>query len=198
MWLCVATAYNATAATISVRDTSGVPVENAVVVVLGQRVDAIAETRVMDQVNKQFLPYVLIVQAGDAVKFPNSDNIRHHVYSFSPIRPFEIKLYSGVPGKSIVFDKPGVAVLGCNIHDSMIGYIFVADHQLAVNTDAGGEVVLPDNLNAGELMVWHPRLQQGVDNPVRVAGFDGKTSLTVSLALTPVIPQRKKGFGNRL
>ena len=49
--------------------------------------------------------------------FPNLDPIMHHVYSFSATKPFEIKLYSGDPPTGILFDKPGVATLGCNIHD---------------------------------------------------------------------------------
>ena len=81
---------------------------------------------VMDQVNKQFLPELLIVQQGQLVNFPNSDNIRHNVYSFSSAKSFQLKLYSGQPKEPIIFDTQGVVVLGCNIHDSMVGYIYVA------------------------------------------------------------------------
>lgn len=79
----------------------------------------------MGQRQRRFMPSVLAVQAGTAVAFPNFDTVRHHVYSFSPIKPFEIKLYAGTPAAPIVFDKPGTAVLGCNIHDTMAAFIHV-------------------------------------------------------------------------
>src|SRR5204863_937520 len=79
------------------------------------------------QKDKTFIPFVTVVQTGTPVQFPNQDPIRHHVYSFSPPKPFEIKLYAGTPVAPIVFDKPGEVVLGCNIHDHMLAYIYVVD-----------------------------------------------------------------------
>ncbi len=81
----------------------------------------------LGQRNKRFAPYVLPVQTGTAVSFPNFDTVRHHAYSFSPIRTFEIKPYVGTPVAPVVFDKPGTAVLGCNIHDRMAAYVHVVD-----------------------------------------------------------------------
>lgn len=82
---------------------------------------------IVDQINKQFSPRVSVVELGTAVTFPNKDNIRHHVYSFSEAKPFELKLYSGMPSHPVVFDKVGVVTLGCNIHDVMLGYVLVVD-----------------------------------------------------------------------
>lgn len=113
---------------------------------------------VIDQVNKEFVPVLSVVQTGTSVVFPNRDNIRHHVYSFSPAKVFELKLYSGQPAAPVVFDKPGVVVLGCNIHDWMISYVVVVDTPYFGKTDASGTLRL-DNLPPGEyeLNIWHYR-----------------------------------------
>ena len=81
----------------------------------------------MAQKGKQFDPTVLVVPVGTSVGFPNRDTVRHHVYSFSPVKTFELKLYSGVPANPVVFDKIGIAVLGCNIHDAMTAWVVVVD-----------------------------------------------------------------------
>lgn len=111
---------------------------------------------VMDQVNKQFSPTVLIVQQGQLVDFPNSDDIRHHVYSFSPAKVFDIKLYAGQPEKPEKFDTSGVVVLGCNIHDSMVGYIYVAKNHRAIKTNQQGMATLKDVIYPLSLTIWHP------------------------------------------
>ena len=115
-----------------VRDQLGNPLSDAVIeqVAIKNNESTPLPVAVMDQVNKQFSPTVLIVQQGQLVDFPNSDDIRHHVYSFSPAKVFDIKLYAGQPEKPEKFDTSGVVVLGCNIHDSMVGYIYVAKNQL--------------------------------------------------------------------
>lgn len=120
----------------------------------------------IDQRNKTFLPAVTVVQTGAAIAFPNSDNIRHQVYSFSPAKVFNIKLYSGRPSEPVVFDKPGVVVLGCNIHDKMLAWVLVVDTQWFSRTDAEGIAEI-SGLPAGdyELRFWHPGLQG--DYPVR-------------------------------
>ena len=73
----------------------------------------------------QFHPFVLIVPVGAKVSFPNLDPTRHHVYSFSPAKQFELKLFARDQSRSVVFDKPGVVALGCNIHDAMTAFIVV-------------------------------------------------------------------------
>jgi hypothetical protein len=100
------------------------------------------------------------VQVGTAVSFPNSDNIRHHVYSFSPAKKFELPLYSGVPAEPVVFDKVGFVTLGCNIHDWMIAYVAVLPTPHFQVTRQDGRAVLKD-LPAGQytVQVWHPALK---------------------------------------
>ncbi|WP_343628982.1 methylamine utilization protein [Roseateles sp.] len=147
--------------TVQVRDASGAPVPDAVVAVelRGQPAKAAAGvTATMGQKDRQFTPQLLIVQTGTAVNFPNFDTVRHHVYSFSPTKRFELKLYSGTPAEPVVFDKSGVAQLGCNIHDRMSAHIVVVDTPVFGRSDAQGEVKL--DLPAGEhrLRLWAARL----------------------------------------
>lgn len=109
----------------------------------------------MDQVNKRFLPDLLLIKQGQSVSFPNSDNIRHHVYSFSTAKQFELKLYAGKPKSSIKFEKNGVIIVGCNIHDSMIGNIYVAKN-VAMITNSDGKVSIDLDPRTGQISIWHP------------------------------------------
>lgn len=110
---------------------------------------------VMDQVNKQFLPDLLLIQRGQSVLFPNSDNIRHHVYSFSKTKPFELKLYAGKPKNPIKFETSGVVIVGCNIHDSMVGSIYVAQNSAMMSDETGKVIVDFDPIN-DQISLWHP------------------------------------------
>lgn len=115
----------------------------------------------MDQRALQFVPGVLIVRSGTAVDFPNSDQVRHQVYSFSAAKSFQLALYAGRAHPPVVFDRPGLITLGCNIHDAMIGYIYVTDSPWFGVTGTDGSLQLRD-LPAGEytVRVWHPRMAE--------------------------------------
>jgi plastocyanin len=143
---------------ISVKDARGAALADAVVWAtprVAPRERPRPEARV-EQRNERFVPMVTVVQVGTKVRFPNRDPVRHHVYSFSAAKPFEIKLYAGTSAPPILFDKPGEVVLGCNIHDDMIGYIYVVDTPWFAKTGADGVVRLTQ-LPAGdyELRAWH-------------------------------------------
>jgi plastocyanin len=114
------------------------------------------------QVARQFKPAVTVVTPGTSVLFPNQDTVRHHVYSFSPAKTFELKLYAGVPANPVVFDKVGIAVLGCNIHDNMVAWVLVVDTPYFGHTDAQGKLTL-DNVPNGnyKLRTWHASLPTG-------------------------------------
>jgi hypothetical protein len=149
---------------------------------------------IVDQINKEFVPYVLPVQVGSSVNFPNRDNIRHHVYSFSPTKTFELPLYSGTPATPILFDKPGVVILGCNIHDWMIGYIYVSESPYFAKTGADGKTVLAD-LPPGEYVVrtWHPRLEgreEATERKLTVAR-SGATEAVWEIGLLPDLRIRR-------
>ncbi|WP_310389807.1 methylamine utilization protein [Roseateles sp.] len=148
--------------TVQLNNAAGKPLAGAVVAVelLGRTGKAGSGAKAeMAQRERQFQPALLIVQTGTAVSFPNFDVVRHHVYSFSPIKVIDVKLYSGTPSEPIVFDKPGVATLGCNIHDRMSAHIVVVDTPLFAITDASGSARL--DLPAGEhrLKLWHPSMK---------------------------------------
>lgn len=143
---------------IQLVDQHGQTVANAVVVV-GQlnSPELTRPAAVMDQLNKRFQPHVLVIRAGQQVAFPNSDQIRHHVYSFSKPNDFEIKLYGGEAAAPVTFAQPGVVVVGCNIHDRMRGYIYVTHDEQAQVSDAQGRVFFSRKPPAS-IRVWHSGL----------------------------------------
>jgi plastocyanin len=130
----------------TVTDQQGRPVADAVLVAVpvdgNMRSVPRAREGSVDQVDKEFSPRVTVVQLGASVSFPNHDDVRHQVYSFSPAKRFELALYAGVPAQPIVFDKPGVVVLGCNIHDWMVGYIYVSESPFFAKTGKDGKAML--------------------------------------------------------
>jgi plastocyanin len=129
---------------VTVSDGSNQPVADAVVYATPLSPPPPGEHRAsIDQVNRRFVPRVSVIQTGTAVTFPNSDNIRHSVYSFSRTRTFTLKLYAGTPAKPVVFDQPGVVVLGCNIHDTMVAWLLVVDTSFFTRTAADGSASLP-------------------------------------------------------
>ena len=140
---------------VEVRDERGAPVTDAVVYATPEgKAPPPSRRAVMDQKNRMFVPHVLAVQTGTAVSFPNSDNVRHQVYSFSPAKKFQLPLYAGTPPKPVVFDKPGVVAIGCNIHDQMSAYVVVVDTPyFAKSSNGRAELAdLPDGTYA--VRVW--------------------------------------------
>ena len=154
-----AAAFGAAAAPLSVTvtDTDGKPLAEAVVYVIvkGLPAQGASATAQIEQRDKQFVPRVSVVQTGTAVLFPNNDSVRHHVYSFSPARTFDLKLYAGTPSQPVVFDKPGTAVLGCNVHDRMSAWVHVVDTPLFATTDAAGRATLDVPAGTHRLRAWH-------------------------------------------
>jgi plastocyanin len=181
---------------VRVANKEGKPVADAVVYFHSQGSPQAATARpsrpaTIEQIDREFVPYVMAVRAGTTVNFPNRDPLMHHVYSFSSVKNFEIKLYSGELPRGIVFDKPGIVTLGCNIHDWMLGYIFIADTPWFAKTAADGTARIAD-LPAGdyEIRLWHPEQRGGVAaKPVR---HDGRTNQ--ELGLTADVSLRKKKF----
>lgn len=140
----------------------------------------------IEQRNKTFAPAVSVVQTGTAIEFPNNDTVRHHVYSFSAAKVFELKLYAGKPEKPVLFDKPGVVVLGCNIHDRMAAYIVVVDTPWSAISQSDGVARVAD-VPPGEyqLQVWHPRRLGMPDIAPRALKVAGDLTETVRVDLKP-------------
>ena len=162
--LAAALAWPAAAATIEARvtDPRGNAVRDAVVYAVpeGRALPLAKRSAVMDQKNRMFIPHVLPVQVGTAVRFPNSDDIRHQVYSFSPAKTFQLPLYAGTPAKPLVFDKSGVVTLGCNIHDQMNAFIVVVETPYFDKTATDGRASL-GGMEPGRytLHVWYPDMR---------------------------------------
>jgi plastocyanin len=143
VFCAVAGASQAADLRVTVLDAVNKPVADAVVYATGANPPAREPRKAtIDQVHRQFVPRVSVVQVGTSIAFPNSDNIRHSVYSFSRPKTFTLKLYSGTPAAPVVFDQPGVVVLGCNIHDTMIGWILVVDTPYLAHSAADGTATL--------------------------------------------------------
>jgi len=155
--------------TARIVDDKGQPVEDAVVIAVpevegGRRPSGRPRDGVVDQVDKEFMPKVTAILVGTSVTFPNHDNVRHQVYSFSPGKRFELPLYAGVPAQPVVFDKPGVIVLGCNIHDWMVGYVYVSESPYFAKSGKDGIATLSDLPPRTYLVrVWHAQSEVAED-----------------------------------
>jgi plastocyanin len=115
---------------------------------------------VMDQIDKQFVPHLLVVQTGTPVEFPNSDSVAHHVYSFSHPNKFKLPMYKGTAHPPVTFEHSGVVILGCNIHDHMLGYILVVDSTIFAMTDEDGKASLSLDVPTDYVIrIWSPRIR---------------------------------------
>lgn len=177
---------------VDVRDDADRPLPEAVVFLesaQARRQVRPLEGAEMGQAGKQFVPQVLVVTTGTEVNFPNRDTVRHHVYSFSPVKKFELKLYIGTPAKPVLFDQPGIAVLGCNIHDQMVGWIVIVDTPYFGRTAKTGQLVL-DRLPAGNyrLRSWHAGLPVGAPALDQAVTIPAEGQLAVTLRMAGVRP----------
>lgn len=167
-------------------DDKGKPLKDAVITVHVPSTKKVQKPgrKVMDQINKEYVPHVLVVEKGTPVYFPNKDDIRHHVYSFSRAKKFELPLYKGTPAKPIVFDKTGVVKLGCNIHDWMLGYIYVVDTPYYAISDDNGRVKISD-IPAGEakIMVWHSRMKGKPEKTIKQIHLSAGDTASVEFQL---------------
>ena len=143
----------------------------------------------VSQAKRQFNPRVTIITVGTAVNFPNFDTVRHHVFSDSPAKKFDIKLYAGTPAKPVSFDKAGIVDLGCNIHDTMAAWIVVSDTPWYGVSGSDGMVTI-DNVPAGnyKLRVWHPNMDYNTEMPpvpVTMGSADLKVGSRLTVSTSP-------------
>jgi plastocyanin len=173
--------------TVSVSDAAGRPLAQAVVYVLlhGASMPAApGATAQIGQRERQFQPQISVIQTGTSVSFPNFDTVRHHVYSFSPIRKFELKLYAGTPSEPVLFDKAGTAVLGCNIHDRMSAFVHVVDTPLFGKTDAQGKTTFDVPAGEHQLRAWHfqlPAQALPLERPLRMSADAAQVAVTLAV-----------------
>jgi plastocyanin len=181
--LCLAGAAQAADLTVTIRDSAGRPVADAVVIADAAGRAAPAPARfVINQRDMQFVPYVLVIPVGSTVEFGNLDPFRHHVYSFSPARKFELKLFGAGETRPVRFDRPGLVSIGCNIHDAMQAFIQVVDTPFARKSDARGRVTLRGvPAQVRQVRVYHPLLR-APGNQITVA-VDASRDATVPVTV---------------
>jgi plastocyanin len=187
--LALLCAHSALAGMVTVNVTTGSAATAADAVIVFDPLDATPapsrETAIIDQVNKTFVPRVSVVRAGTAITFPNSDHIRHQVYSFSNAKKFTLKLYAGSPRTAVIFDQTGLVILGCNIHENMVAYVGVVDSPYFAKLTDSGTTTL--NLPAGRyrLRVWHPNAVAAVPpREIAVAAAPMSVSLSIDVDAT--------------
>jgi plastocyanin len=179
------------ALTLTVHDAAQAPVAGAVVYLQGDSQSRVEQPRrvVVDQRDKAFVPDTTVIQAGTEVEFPNHDAVSHHVYSFAQPNAFEVPLYKGGVHPAVRFDHPGIVTLGCNIHDSMLGYIVVVDTPHFGRTDATGAVTVT-SLPPGDYQVWlwTPQLNAARGQRVGAVAVT-ETAVTQTVTLTQRLRQ---------
>jgi plastocyanin len=194
--LCLSSAALA-AVQITITDQQGQPLDDAVVELLDPANIQFSQKKAeVKQQDLTFIPFVSAYQTGTAVDFPNMDKTRHHVYSFSAAKVFELKLYANKPEAPVVFDQAGIIALGCNIHDYMQAYIYVGDSQFLQVTDTKGQVnfsSVPDGNY--QLKLWHP--WQNADWVTQQIQIKDGQAMSYQLAITAQEKPKKpkKGFG---
>lgn len=182
---------------LTVVDTEGQPLADAVVWVADEHLDVAARTEPqsvdVDQIDRQFSPFMTVIRRGSQVTFPNSDNIRHHVYSFSEPKPFEIKLYANEERPTLSFDKAGLVTLGCNIHDQMIAHIVITDGASGWTSAANGVVTLPlqESESPVTVRVWHPWLGADLAEAISVQLQPGEAK-SIILPVTRPAPETEQ------
>jgi plastocyanin len=169
---------------IQVIGTDGRPLAGAVVTVTMPNTPALVPQGpyAVAQRNIQFDPRVLIVPVGATVSFPNFDKVRHHVYSFSKPKKFELKLFGRDESHTVTFNKPGAVALGCNIHDSMNGVVYVTASPYTGLTDTNGRVRMDIASGVGRIAVWHPTIRTAgntLEQPALITAVGLATTLTL-------------------
>lgn len=183
---------------ITVLDKENNALHNIVVELQSDTFDSMQPSNkpvIMQQLEQQFVPHVLAVSKRSVVEFPDSDTVKHHVYSFSPVKTFEIAIYKQSVSREITLEQAGVVELGCNIHDWMLGYIYVAQSPVFTQTDVSGQARFAEPV-AGvfsnqaaraniKVKIWHPRLSPADIAKVYQLPSEGELSITLIDDLLP-------------
>ncbi|MEE2002773.1 methylamine utilization protein [Alkalimonas sp. MEB108] len=203
--LCSFISLNATANSwqFFIQDQDGQPLDDAVVELIPldhQPSTSLSPTlqATIRQQGLNFVPFVSAVQVGTEVDFPNLDRTRHHVYSFSAAKVFEIQLYHDRPEQPVLFDKAGIVALGCNIHDYMEAYVFISESPLLAVSDKAGLVQF-HQLTEGryQLTIWHPfQQQEWMPKELSYDGGSAQLQFAVEVQHRPKQPTPQRGFGS--
>ncbi len=197
-----------------VTDKDGRPVPDVVVLVdpaLKVAAHATSAAVVIAQENLHFVPFLSVVAVGTTLRFTNRDTYDHHVRStpsgpigsIPPVVDFEVRLdgldgLDATSGKKrrlpsnadVTVDKPGAIGLGCHLHSSMRGQVYVSATPWFAKTDANGAVVIEGVPNgAAEVTLWHA--DQFQDQTVlKLVVSENPSRTTAQLNFTP---RRRRG-----
>ena len=189
----------AAALTVQLSDSAGKPLADVVVVATpaeGAPIPKHMTPGVIEQKGLKFVPLVSVIQTGSQMSFPNNDRVKHHIYSFSPAKKFDQKLYSGVAATPQVFDKAGTVVLGCNIHDRMVAYVRVVDSPFFARSNANGvaNIELPTS-GKYTISAWHYHMSGApLEQALAVKG-DAPLALAFKVALKPPVDEAAASAG---
>jgi plastocyanin len=151
---------------------------------------------VVTQQDIRYEPFVTVVPKGGSVRFVNRDAYDHHVRSLAggplgsvaPAKQIDLRMGPAKAGNDssadVVMDQTGAIVLGCHLHGSMRGHIFVSDTPWSAVSDAAGRVRIegvPDG--AAELRVWHP--DQLTDQAAQTLQVAAASNAEAKLNFTP-------------
>lgn len=189
-WVLLSPPLNAAQLTIKVTDTAGKPIKDAFAVLVPTTLVKYSNTAtaVIDQRDNSFSPSVMAIRVNTSVRFPNSDDVRHHVYSFSPSKKFELRLYHGMTAEPVLFDVPGTVVLGCNIHDSMVAHIYVVESEHYAGSTAQGDIQLAAPAGQYRLQIHHPQLNG--DYPESLIGLQESDVQQKTIVLDNMVPAK--------
>ncbi len=183
--LLASASSNAAEFEVTVLDRHGEPVPDVAVYIQSNGDDelrAAAALAVMQQLDYQFDPELLVVQTGTRVQFPNHDVVAHHVYSFSKPNNFVLPMFKGGMRPQVEFDHAGVVTVGCNLHDHMVGYILVVDSDVFGKTDHDGKVHLEtDNPHGLTVNIWNPSLKLEIETLSQAVNAGRSARLTFLL-----------------
>jgi plastocyanin len=181
---------------VAVQTSDGRPLGGAVVTIHSLSATdhpATPVNAIMDQVDRAFVPDVLVIPPGSTVEFPNSDSVSHQIYSFSAAKKFQLPLYRGKRYPPVRFDQVGFVTLGCNIHDSMHAYVLVTDAPYFGRTDSKGSWSVDVPRGAYRVTVWHPRVRETAQAEREMTiGDADRTAVTLRLA-KPLLPAPLEG-----
>jgi plastocyanin len=205
--LALAAHAQASIVTVVVSGSDGLPAPNVVVQLMPAHPGAVkpaATPVVIAQRDVHFVPYLTAVPVGTTVRFSNQDPFDHHLRSepggpfgnIAPAKEFEMRLAAvngdKVASADVRFDKAGVIVLGCHLHGSMRGHLFVSETPYVAVTDVNGRAVIADVPDGGaELRTWSPeQLTDQVASQRQIGG--ASVSLDTTLNFTPPKPRRRR------
>jgi len=196
--LCAAWVVPATQATeqllnITVVDQKNNPLSNAVIQLHNEQASIQDQPAppIIDIVQhyQEFAPQVSMVPVGSKVRFPNLDDILHHVYSFSEAKTFDIPLYGGSVPDAIELSEPGVVTLGCNIHDWMKAYIVVVDTHYYGKSNESGQLSMSPETGEYRLDLWHPRQRKPYSQQIHIT--EERQELSIRIKVKPEMRSRR-------